>query len=139
MTWGELKNQIRDLGFEDDSSMQEYESIVRNAVNHAINVINITVVMPLKAYFKAELSTEEKPWSVPEITDITADTADDFEIQLPKIVQPLIKLLAAHYVWLDDDLTKATYYYNEYDDLMSQIKQACYATTKVIIGQGLRL
>lgn len=139
MTWGELKSQIRDLGFEDNSSMEEYSSIVQNAVNHAINVINITVVMPLKAYFKAELSTEEEEWNIPEITDITEDTADDFEIQLPKIVQPLIKLLASHYVWLDDDLTKATYYYNEYDDLMNQIKQACYATTRITIGKGLRL
>lgn len=139
MTWGELKSQIRDLGFEDNSSMTEYASIVRNASNHAIHVINTTVVMPLKAYFKAELSTEEEEWTMPVITDITEDTTDDFVIQLPLIVQPLIKLLASHYVWLDDDLTKAPYYYNEYDDLMNQIKQACYATTHVTIGQGLRL
>nr|DAI79658.1 MAG TPA: hypothetical protein [Caudoviricetes sp.] len=139
MTWAELKNQIRDLGFEDDYSMQEYESIVRNAVNHAINTINYTVVLPLRAYFKAELSTDEEEWTVPVIKDITSDTPDDFEIQLPLMVQPLIKLLASHYVWLDDDLTKATYYYNEYDDLMNQIKQACYATTRIVIGQGLRL
>lgn len=139
MTWGELKSQIRDLGFEDNSSMTEYASIVRNAANHAIHVINTTVVMPLKAYFKAELSTEEEEWKMPVITDITEDTDDDFVIQLPLIVQPLIKLLASHYVWLDDDLTKATYYYNEYDDLMNQIKQACYATTHVTIGKGLRL
>ena len=119
--------------------MTEYASIVRNAANHAIHVINTTVVMPLKAYFKAELSTEEEEWKMPVITDITEDTDDDFVIQLPLIVQPLIKLLASHYVWLDDDLTKATYYYNEYDDLMNQIKQACYATTHVTIGKGLRL
>ena len=139
MTWGDIKNQIRDLGFEDNSSMEEYASIVRNATNHAINVINTTVVMPLKAYFKAELSTEEEEWTLPVITDITEDTADDFEIQLPLIVQPLIKLLASHYVWFDDDLTKSTYYYNEYDDLMNQIKQACYAARRITIGQGLRL
>lgn len=139
MTWGELKNQIRDLGFEDNSAMTEYASITRNAANHAIHVINITVVMPLKAYFESELSTDEKKWTMPVITDITEDTPEDFEIQLPLIVQPLIKLLAGHYVWLDDDLTKATYYYNEYDDLMNQIKQACYSTRKTVIGQGLRL
>lgn len=139
MTWGELKNQIRDLGFEDNSAMTEYASIARNAANHAIHVINTTVVMPLKAYFESELSTDEKKWTMPVITDITEDTPEDFEIQLPLIVQPLIKLLAGHYVWLDDDLTKATYYYNEYDDLMNQIKQACYSTRKTVIGQGLRL
>lgn len=139
MTWGKLKNQIRDLGFEDNAAMEEYSSIVQNAANHAINIINTTIVMPLKAYFKAELSTPEREWEMPVITDITDDTLDDFEIQLPLIVQPLIKLLAAHYVWLDDDLTKATYYYNEYDDLMNQIKQACYAVRHVTIGKGLRL
>ena len=135
MTWGELKKQIRDLGFEDDSAMEEYSSIVRNAVNHAINVINITVVMPLSAYFKAQ----DPDWVLPEITDITEDTEDGFKIQLPSIVCPLVKLLASHYVWLDDNLTDATYFYNEYDDLMNQIKQSCYATTKVTIGKGLRL
>lgn len=135
MTWGELKKQIQDLGFEDDSAMEEYSSIVRNAVNHAINIINTTVVMPLSAYFRAQ----DPDWVLPEITDITEDTEGDFKIQLPSIVCPLVKLLSAHYVWLDDDLTKATYYYNEYDDLMNQIKQACYATTKVTIGKGLRL
>ena len=139
MTWGEIKKQIRDLGFEDDSAMEEYASIVRNATNHAIHVINTTVVMPLKAYFKAELSTDEEEWTLPVITDITEDTEDDFEIQLPIIVQPLIKLLAAHYVWLDDDLSKATLYYNGYDDLMNQIKQSCYSTWRITIGQGLRL
>lgn len=71
MTWGEIKKQIRDLGFEDDSAMEEYASIVRNATNHAIHVINTTVVMPLKAYFKAELSTDEEEWTLPVITDIT--------------------------------------------------------------------
>lgn len=135
MTWGELKKQIRDLGFEDDSAMDDYSSIVKNAANHAINVINTTVVMPLKAYFKAE----DPDWVFPEITDITDETEDDFEIQLPSLVCPLVKLLAGHYVWLDDDLTKATYYWNEYDDLANQIKQACYATTKITIGKGLRL
>lgn len=139
MTWGELKNQIRDLGFEDDSSMNEYSSIVINACNHAINVINLTFVLPLKAYFKAELSTDEEEWTVPVITNITEDTSDDFVIQLPDLALPLIKLLAGHYVWLDDDLTKATYYYNEYDDLLNQLKQACFATTKITIGKGLRL
>lgn len=139
MKWGELKNQIRDLGFEDDSSMKEYSTIVINACNHAINTINYTFVLPLKAYFKAELSTEDEEWTVPVITNITEDTSDDFEIQLPAMADPLIRLLAAHYVWLDDDLTKATYYYNEYDDLMNQIKQACFATTKITVGRGLRL
>lgn len=139
MTLGELKSQIRDLGFEDDSSMAEYSSIVNNAINHSLSIINTTVVMPLKAYFKAELSTEDEEWKMPVITPVTEDTPDTYEVELPEIVQPLIKLLAAHYVWLDDDERKATYYYNEYDDLMNQIKQACYATTHVTIGRGLRL
>lgn len=139
MTWGDLKTQIQDLGFEDSSSMTEYESIVRTAANHAMHIINTTVVLPLKAYFKAELSTEEEEWEVPVIEDVTASTPDDYEIVLPVLVQPLIKLLAAYHVWLDDDNTKAAIYYNEYDDLMNQIKQACLSVRRIKIGTGLRL
>ena len=36
---------------------------------------------------------------------------------MPVKVLDLIPLLAAHYAWLDDDIQKATMYYNEYDDI----------------------
>ena len=56
-----------------------------------------------------------------EPTPITGDTADDFEMEIDKILHPLLPLLATYYVWLDDDSTKATSYYNQYDDMKNQI------------------
>lgn len=45
----------------------------------------------------------------------TADTPDTDEIPLPKRVHYLVPLLAAYFVWLDDDATKAAQYYNAYE------------------------
>lgn len=52
---------------------------------------------------------------------ITEATKDDAIIETAPEMEPLLHLLAAHYVWLDDDQTKATIYYNEYDDLKNVI------------------
>jgi len=129
MNWGELKLAIRDLGFEEDSTMTEYETIVRNASNRAINMIIEDILVPCKSYFVALYSTKTKEidpetgeehivinkWELPEIDQITADTTDDTEINLPERVIPVLSRLASHYVWLDDDQVKATIYWNEYD------------------------
>lgn len=64
-------------------------------------------------------------------TPITADTADTFEIELDEIVQPLISLLAGFFIWLDDEPTKATMYQNMYDDLKTQILEACNANREI--------
>ena len=42
-------------------------------------------------------------------------TMDSMQIPLKKATHPLIPLLAAYFVWLDDDATKATQYYNLYE------------------------
>lgn len=122
MNWGELKQAIRDLGFEEDSTMEEYESIVLTASNRAINMLIEDVLVPNKMYFKATLSTEETPWELPSIDQITEDTADDTEIDLPERVIPVLSRLASHYVWLDDDQIKATIYWNEYDTFKSDFE-----------------
>lgn len=134
MTWGELRSAIRDLGFEDDLAMQEYSDIVLNAVNRAINIINNTVVLNLESYLKGKDPEYERP----DPEKIEVDTEDLHEIELPDIVLELVPLLASHYVWLDDDLTKATYYWNEYDDLKNQIMQACANNIKATIEGGYR-
>lgn len=175
MTFGELKNQIRDLGFEEDATMDETRELVINACNRAIDLINttirpivknVTVTVPEgledQTYQTANMTdyaedfvdfygkprfekdgayialsdmemlaptvfqykTEYAPLYVPYKalpTPITTDTDDDFEIELDKIVQPLIALLASYYIWLDDDERKATMYYNQYDDMKNQI------------------
>ena len=116
MNWGELKQAIRDLGFEEDSTMTEYATIVRNASNRAINMIIEDILVPNKMYFKATCSTEETPWELPAIDQISDTTTDGTEINLPDRVIPVLSRLAAHYVWLDDDQVKATIYWNEYDE-----------------------
>lgn len=56
-------------------------------------------------------------------TEIDSTTPDSFEPELPKKVHHLIPLLAAYYLWLDDDERKAVQYYNNYESELSQIIQ----------------
>ena len=114
MTWLELKNNIRDLGFDD-----EYPETIITSANRAINIIHKTIVERYEEYFKDILSEEE--WELPEITPIKETTKDTFVIEIPDKLIDLVPLLAAHYAWLDDDIQKATQYWNEYDDLKNQL------------------
>ena len=130
MNWGELKQEIRDLGFEEDGTMEEYESIVINAANRAARMIIHECINANKEYFGAlyatkkkttdpttgEVKIEVRKWTQPEWEDITADTADETDIDLPDRVIHILPILASHYVWLDDDQVKATTYWNEFDD-----------------------
>lgn len=134
MTYKELKDQIRDLGFEEDASMDEYKEIVINSCNRAISIILKTVVSKIEGYFKFE----NAEWKFPTPTLITIDTANDNIIDLPDKVIDLVPLLAAYYVWLDDDERKAVYYYNQYDDLKNQILAECQGGSKARIVGGVR-
>ena len=135
MNWGELKQRIRDLGFEEDGTMTEYATIVINAANRAINMIIQDILVPNKNYFEALYTTKETvvdpdtgeetvvvtPWEMPPMDQITADTTDNTDIELPDRVIPVVSRLASHYVWLDDDQVKATIYWNEYDDFKAEL------------------
>jgi len=137
MTWLELKEQIRDLGFEEDSTMNDYNSIVINASNRAVNFILKTIVEKYQGYFQLKLSTDTKTWKVPSISKITSSTDDTAPINLPDKVIDLVPLLAAHYVWLDDDIQKSTQYWNEYDDLKNQLIEDMQRPVKCVFGEGL--
>lgn len=134
MTYEDLKNQIRDLGFEEDTSMEEYKEIVITACNRAINIILKTVVSNIEGYFKFE----DEEWTLPKAVPITTDTADNHVMELPDKVTDLAPLLAAYYVWLDDDERKAVYYYNQYEDLKNQILAECQGGSKARIVGGVR-
>ena len=135
ITWGNLKQQIRDLGFEEDSTMREYNTVVINASNRAIDMIVNDIIVPNKEYFGGLYATKKKvvdevtgetkykviKWEQPELDPITENTPDDFEIDLPDRVDYIVPLLASHYVWLDDDQVKATIYWNEYDDFRTRL------------------
>lgn len=76
-------------------------------------------------------------WYKKRPTRLTLDTLDTFEIELDYTVQPLIPLLASHYIWLDDEERKATLYWNEYDDLKNQILTSSTDERKVQITGGI--
>lgn len=135
MTWGELKQKIRDLGFEEDSTMTEYQAIVINAANRAINMIINELIAPNKEYFgnlyavyktttdevTGEVTKTKIKWKQPEVDPITTETPDTEEIDLPDRVLYIVPILASHYVWLDDDQTKAMIYWNEFDDFRTRL------------------
>ena len=138
MTYGECKEKIRDLGFEEDSTMGEYSSIVKNAVHRAVQFIYDDVVIKLKGYYKQALSTEDKEWAAVRPSAITIDTLDNFVIELPDNLVELVPLLASYYVWLDDDHVKAALYWNSYDSHKNDIINGCLRDIKGKITGGLR-
>ena len=195
MKYEELKSEIRDLGFEDDSAVSEYLDIINNAITRACKVIATTVKAPTGSialdlsdetvyrddgrYDLYELSKDShgnvmfdvidrvvdnlssggiKTFSDYDLEDgrtfvvspsatnnltiyykerilpITQDTADDYKIQVAYPCEPLVALLSAHYVWLDDDERKAVMYWNEYDQLKQEILAMAFKPKARIIG-----
>ena len=132
MTYGEAKEIIRDYGFEDNSAMTEYNTNVKNALNAAIQNIYDDMVTQLKGYYKKTLYEPTRP------EYIVDSTPDDFVIELPDNLLGLVPLLAAHFVWLDDDIQKAINYYNDYEDFRQKILNACLGDTRATITGGIR-
>ena len=50
MNYGELKAQIRDLGFAEDAEIDEFDEVVPNAINRAITEINLIVTPNIGTY-----------------------------------------------------------------------------------------
>ena len=132
MTYGEAKEIIRDYGFEDNSAMTEYKTNVKNALNAAIQNIYDDMVTQLKGYYKKTLYEPTRP------EYIVDSTPDDFVIELPDNLLVLVPLLAAHFVWLDDDIQKSINYYNNYEDMRQKILNACLGDTRATITGGIR-
>lgn len=70
MNYGDVKTQIRDLGFEEDSTMTEYASIVRNAINTAIASINMSVA-PIKAYITVDQDGTDSEFQFYNMSSLT--------------------------------------------------------------------
>lgn len=138
MTYGECKEKIRDLGFEENSTMQEYSSIVKNSVQRAIQFIFDGIVIRYRAYYQHKLSTPEIPWFPVRPAQITADTPDDFVIELPDDLVELVPMLASYYVWLDDDQVKATLYWNAFDASLNDVVASITRNIKGVITGGVR-
>lgn len=58
-----------------------------------------------------------------ESTQIDTETSDDFVPEIPLKVHHLIPLLAAYYLWLDDEEAKAMQYYEKYKSALSDVLQ----------------
>ena len=122
ITYKEIKEALVDLGFEiDDEVESEYHRVRLNAINRSLNVLWSTVILPYISYFEESDDMDEDDGIT--LFEDTEDrpVEDDDMSNLPSILLPLLQLQAGHWLWLDDDLTKATIYWNEYDDLKNQI------------------
>lgn len=64
-----------------------------------------------------------------DFTALTGSTQDTFEIELDKDREHLLPLLAAWYVWADDDQTKAAVWRNDYEDYAASLLRADKANT----------
>ena len=141
-TWADLRAELVDLGFEEDEITTEYGRLMRNSVNRALDVVYNIVVPQIESYYKLTASwgyeDESGKWTLPKPKHITEDTEDTQKINIAANLYPLIPLLAAHYIWLDDDITKATMYWNEYDQLKDQIIAVCRQPRSAVIEGGIR-
>lgn len=68
------------------------------------------------------------------ILPLPSDVSDSYEIQVVYPCEPLVALLAAHYVWLDDDERKAIIYWNEFDQLRAEIEAKAFKLKGRIVG-----
>ena len=128
VTWSDLKAQLVDLGFEEDEIMSEteYGRTARDSVNRALDVVYQTVALRIEGYYKVTQTwgyedEETGEWIIPKPRHISEETEDDYRISLADNLTFLVALLAAHWLWLDDDITKATMYWNEFDQLKLEI------------------
>ena len=122
ITYKEIKEALVDLGFEiDDEVESEYHRVRLNAINRSLNVLWSTVCLPYISYFDKNYDLDEDEGLTYFVDTEDRPVEDTDETNLPDILLPLLQLQAGHWLWLDDDLTKATIYWNEYDDLKNQI------------------
>ena len=122
ITYKEIKEALVDLGFEiDDEVESEYHRLRLNAINRSLNVLWSTVILPNISYFEDTDDMDEDDGVTYFEETEERPVEDEDTTNLPRILLPLLQLQSAHWLWLDDDLTKATIYWNEYDDLKNQI------------------
>lgn len=139
-TWGELKDQLVDLGFEEDEIKVEYARLIRTSVNRALDIIRFIDIPEIEDYYKVTQSwgyeDEDGEWVLPKPKHVTEQTEDDARINLPDNIMPLLPLLSAYHIWLDDDITKATMYWNEYDQYKNQLFANCKKVRNAVIEGG---
>lgn len=104
MKLGEFKRNIINLGFEEEDVFDETENLFVDALNRARMMIYASVEMGIGT-------------DIPK--KIVYDATDDTELDIEEEKTPLLQLLTAYFVWLDDDERKAVMYYNLYNEQLS--------------------
>ena len=123
----------------DDDNNVMFDSIVRVTTGDS-TVKTFTAYDLLEDHILSvnpELDTDITIYYNERILPVTSATPDNRELQVVYPCDPLVALLAAHYVWLDDDERKAILYWNEYDSLKQEI-QAKLNAPKGRVVAGLR-
>lgn len=195
MKYEQLKRELINLGFADEAELEEFGTIVTDAINRAITEINLTVAPIIGTYEIEQDGTEEdilyydmpsltkrngvvnflefadtpvkigtdvyRKFSDYEIengdtlvldgrvagtfkvfykkahTPITGETPNDTELELPLKAHVLVPLLAAYYVWLEDEKSKAVDYYNQYEKLSQHILSESRKPRMTILSGGI--
>ena len=195
MKYEQLKRELINLGFADEAELEEFGTIVTDAINRAITEINLTVAPIIGTYEIEQDGTEEdilyydmpsltkrngvvnflefadtpvkigtdvyRKFSDYEIenddtlvidgriigtfkvfykkahTPITEETPNDTELELPLKAHVLVPLLAAYYVWLEDEKSKAVDYYNQYEKLSQHILSESRKPRMTILSGGI--
>lgn len=175
MTYQELINNIRDLGFSDDDEMEEFAEagLLYSAINRAITRINLEL-SPILEKYEFDITDDDTGYlylTMTDIDDMFLDFADNpvmiekdgtefytrfsnFDIEtentlvinadenkgsfrvfykvqhdtftgtdaqlredlpLQLKVHHVVPLIASYYVWLEDDPTKASQYFNMFE------------------------
>lgn len=227
MTYQELINNIRDLGFSDDDEMEEFGELVPNSINRAITELNLSIAPIIKKY-EYDITGVDDGFlyiTMPDVDDLFLDFADtpvlyaettpyksdgeiktkevsrydifsDYDIEandtividlnkfnksvpdpekdpeayalaakktysikifykaeherftgvgsqlptelpLPRKVHHLVPLLAAYYVWLEDEPVKAAQYFNAYEQKAQEVlanSQSSHIKIRVLSG-----
>ena len=196
MNYGELKDQIRDMGFSDDAEIEEFGELISNSINRAIEEINLNVAPIIGiyeieqdgtdtglVYYDIESLTKDDDGNITFLdfadtpvmvgtdvyqrfndfeienekiivmdgelegtfrvfykkkhTPVTVDTLDTTKIELPLKAQHMLPYLAAYYIWLEDEQTKAVYYYNRYEGLLQEYQTEKEKPRARIVSGGI--
>lgn len=193
MNYGDFKDEIIGLGFSDEAELEEFGTIVPNAINRAIAEIGET--FPIYGSYEFSLEKEDenrieinmpeadsrflefreatalyqakdRSFKVPfndytiergdtfvmdatpyegdftiyysrAMRRYTLDSKDSIECELPLKTHRLVPLLASYYIWLEDDPTKATQYYNAYEQKIGELTQSTIVPRARILEGGI--
>jgi len=72
MNYGQLKQELINLGFADDEELSEFGTIVTDAINRAITEINLTVI-PIIGTYEIEQDGSEEGLKYYDMTELTCE------------------------------------------------------------------